>query len=293
MKRFKIFLVLTFLSFAVSAQVKPIVQDIYAQAGNGPRINVYWTLPKNVRPAITKLLLYRATQPITTYAQIEKMTPIAELSPETTGYTDTISDFNDYYYAVIVCNDRPYDLIMISMNATVTGAHLTAVIPERKIPSYEEPEKLYFDGEKRKTPLPYIDYVEGMNKEQQISDYTAKSTTQFYSSSQNNNTEITPYFFEEDLISPDGGDDFILFEILKTTFVQEKYEESITEFQKLTSLNINKNVLNRTYFYMAEAQFFIGKYDEAVKNFINASQAYPQLTKKWINYSLDKLKLPE
>ena len=132
-----------------------------------------------------------------------------------------------------------------------------------------------------------------MNKEQQISDYTAKSTTQFYSGSQNNNTEITPYFFEEDLISPDGGDDFILFEILKTTFVQEKYEESITEFQKLTSLNINKNVLNRTYFYMAEAQFFIGKYDEAVKNFINASQAYPQLTKKWINYSLDKLKLPE
>ena len=99
MKRFKVFLVLCFLTFAANAQAKPIVQDIFAQAGNGPRINVYWTLPKNVRPAITKLLLYRATQPITTYAQIEKMAPIAELSPETTGYTDTISDFNDYYYA--------------------------------------------------------------------------------------------------------------------------------------------------------------------------------------------------
>ena len=293
MKRFKLFLVIFFLAFSLNAQVKPIVQDIFAQAGNGPRINVYWTLPKNVRPAITKLLLYRATQPITSYSQIEKMLPIAELSPETTGYTDTISDFNDYYYAVIVCNDRPYDLILISMNATVTGAHLTAVVPEKKQYNYEEPEKLYLDGEKRKTPLPYIDYVEGMNSEQQISEYTAKSTTQFYSGSQNNNNEITPYFFEEDLISPDGGDDFILFEILKNTFVQEKYEEAIVELKRLTNLNINKDVQNRTYFYMAEAQFFIGQYDEAVKNFINASSAYPQLTKKWINYSLDKLRLPE
>ncbi|MBO4859845.1 MAG: hypothetical protein J5527_15125 [Treponema sp.] len=293
MKRFKLLFVVFFLAFSLNAQVKPIVQDIFAQAGNGPRINVYWTLPKNVRPAITKLLLYRATQPITSYSQIERMLPIAELSPETTGYTDTISDFNDYYYAVIVCNDRPYDLIMISMNATVTGAHLTAVVPEKKQYNYEEPEKLYLDGEKRKTPLPYIDYVEGLNNEQQISEYTAKSTTQFYSSSQNNYNEITPYFFEEDLISPDGGDDFILFEILKTTFVQEKYEEAVVELKRLTNLNISKAVQNRTYFYMAEAQFFIGQYDEAVKNFINASSAYPQLTKKWINLSLDKLKVPE
>ena len=293
MKRFKVFLVLCFLTFAANAQVKPIVQDIFAQAGNGPRINVYWTLPKNVRPAITKLLLYRATQPITTYAQIEKMTPIAELSPETTGYTDTISDFNDYYYAVIVCNDRPYDLIMISMNATVTGAHLTAVIPERKIPSYEEPEKLYFDGEKRKTPLPYIDYVEGMNKEQQISDYTAKSTTQFYSGTQNNNTEITPYFFEEDLISPDGGDDFILFEILKTTFVQEKYEESIVLLNKLNGTNISESVRNRVLFYIAEAYFFTGDFEEAAKGFVKVAHVYPLQTKIWMNYTLDRIAIPE
>ena len=293
MKKISLIFTLFILFYAINAQSKPIVQDIHAQAGNGPKINVYWTLPKNVRPPITKLQLYRSNQPITSYLQIEKMKPIAELSPETTGYTDTISDFSEYYYAVIAFNDKPYDLIMASINSTVTGAHLTAVTPERKNPEKKQLEKLYLDGEKRKTPLPYIDYVEGLNKEQQISEYTVKSTSQFSSDRRNALEKITPYFFEEDLISPDGGDDFILFEILKTTFVQEKYEQSIPEFQKLTSLNMNKNVLNRTYFYMAEAQFFIGQYDEAVKNFIYVQEAFPQLTKKWINYSLDMLELPD
>lgn len=277
----------------IYAQQKPVVQDIQAQYANGTRINVFWRLPENPKPAISKLRIYRATKPITSYSQIEYMEPLAELSADSTGYTDYVEDFNDYFYAVISCTEKPYDLILVSMNATVTGVHINAVVKSEKNIVSPEKERLYADNELRETPLPYIDFVEGINKEQQISSDTTKSVSQFNSKNDRYSTEVSPYYFEEDLISPDGGDDFILFEILKTTFVQEKYDSAIEELQKITSRNINQDVQNRAYFYMAEALFFTGHYDDAVKNFIVVANAFPQQTKKWINIALDKMIIPQ
>jgi len=219
--------------FYVSAQNNPIVQDIQSQVGNGAKINVFWTLPKNPKPAITKLLLYRNTRPITSYEQIKGLKPLAELSPQTTGYTDSVKDFNDYFYCVISYTNKPCELVFISMNTTVSGCHLTPVVVKPPKEEKAAPEKIYEKDQLRETPLPYIDYIEGVNQEHQISEDTAFSTSQFSSKDYGKETPINPYFFEEDLISPDGGDDYLLFDILKNTFVQEKYEESILELENL------------------------------------------------------------
>lgn len=291
-KAFALFFSLFFLSCFAFAQNKPIVQDIQAQVGTGTKINVFWTLPENPKPAINKLLLYRSTRPITSISQIKKMLPLAELSNQTTGYTDNVDDFNDYYYCVISYTDKIYDLILISVNTTVNGVHLNPVVVKPKKAEKIEKEKLYAEDEMRDTPLPFIDYVEGLNKEQQISSDTAASASQFYSKKNNESQIVSSYFFEEDLISPDGGDDFLLFEILKTTFVQEKYEEAVNELRKLTNRNINRTVQNRAYFYMGEAQYFLGEYDEAVRSFLLVTKDFPYETKKWINLSLDAMTIP-
>lgn len=97
------------------------------------------------------------------------------------------------------------------------------------------------------------------------------------------------YIFEEDLISPDGGDDYLLFEILKTTFVQKKYHQAITQIKRLTGTNISNSTRDRAYFYMGEANYFLGNYDEAVKCFVKVQQAYPNLTKKWVDSALDRI----
>ena len=291
-KIYAVLLIILSVSFGAFAQSNPVVQDIQAQTGYGNRINVFWTLPQNTKPAITKLVLYRNTMPITSYSQVKKLFPIAELTPAATGFTDYVFDFNDYFYCVISYTDKPYDMVLISMNSTVNGVHLSPVALSSEKNKAEVPEKLYLDGEKRETPLPFIDYVEGMNKDQIISKSTVDATSQFQSKAYGEKKEISPYFFEEDLISPDGGDDFLLFEILKTTFVQEKYEEAIVELKKLTSRNITESVQNRAYFYMAEAQFFTEEYDDCVRTFLLITKAYPSETKKWINLALDNLAIP-
>ena len=156
-------------------------------------------------------------------------------------------------------------------------------------------EKLYTDGTLRETPLPFINYVEGQGQgDTLISDEIAKSATQFSGySSKSGRTPVSPYFFEEDLISPDSGDDFLLFEVLKNTFVQEKYEEAIVLLNKLNGTNISESVRNRVLFYIAEAYFFTGDFEEAAKCFVKVAHVYPLQTKIWMNYTLDRIALPE
>ena len=296
MKRvFVILILLLTTTFFIYSQNKPIVTDIQAVPAKGTRINVYWTLPQNPEPKITKLLIYRDTRPISSYNQLAGAYFLAELEPETCGYTDTLTDYNDYFYAVIAFTDRPYDLILVSMNSTVEGVHLIAPEPKDIEPKKKPEEKLYTDGAMRETPLPFISYVEGQGQEDsRISDEVAKAASQFSAlSTKSSRTPVTPFFFEEDLISPDSGDDFLLFEVLKNTFVQEKYEEAIVLLNKLNGTNISQSVRNRVNFYMAQSYFFTGDFEQAAMLFAKTAQAFPLQTKIWMNYTLDRIALPE
>ena len=283
------------IAASLCAQNKPIVTDIQAVAAKGTRINIYWTLPQNPEPQITKLLIYRDTRPISSYNQLSSAYFVAELPAEACGYTDSVMDYNDYFYAVIAFTDRPFDLILVSMNSTVDGVHLIAPQQKDIEPKKKSDEKLYTDGTLRETPLPFINYVEGQGQgDTLISDEIAKSATQFSAySSKSGRTPVSPYFFEEDLISPDSGDDFLLFEVLKNTFVQEKYEEAIVLLNKLNGTNISESVRNRVLFYIAEAYFFTGDFEEAAKCFVKVAHVYPLQTKIWMNYTLDRIALPE
>ena len=294
-KSFFVAVIFFALSFCLNAQNKPIVTDIQAVPAKGTRINIYWTLPQNPEPAITKLLIYRDTRPISSYNQLAGAYFLAELPAESCGYTDTVGDYNDYFYAVIAFTDRPFDLILVSMNSTVEGVHLIAPEPKDIEPKKKPEEKLYTDGAMRETPLPFISYVEGQGQEDSlISEEVAKSATQFSAlSTKSSRTPVQPYFFEEDLISPDSGDDFLLFEVLKNTFVQEKYEESIVLLNKLNGTNISESVRNRVLFYIAEAYFFTGDFEEAAKGFVKVAHVYPLQTKIWMNYTLDRIAIPE
>ena len=295
----KLFVTITFLFVvlvAAFAQNKPIVTDIQAAPAKGTRINIYWTLPQNPEPAIKKLLIYRDTRPISSYNQLAGAYFLAELPAETCGYTDRVGDYNDYFYAVIAYTDRPYDLILVSMNSTVEGVHLIAPEPKDIEPKQKPEEKLYTDGTMRETPLPFINYVEGQGQgDTLISDEVAKTTASQFSAStaKTSRTPVQPYFFEEDLISPDSGDDFLLFEVLKNTFVQEKYEEAIVLLNKLNGTNISESVRNRVLFYIAEAYFFTGDFEEAAKCFVKVAHVYPLQTKIWMNYTLDRIAIPE
>lgn len=271
---------------------RPLVRDIQARAGSGTKVRITWQLPKNAEPEIESFLLYRTTEQITSFSQLKKIQPITALSPDRAGYTDQLSDLRDYFYTVISqTKEGPYDLVLLSFNSTVTGVHLIAKKQTEAPAAEEAPEKIYPDGSLRKTPLPFIDMIEGMDAEPLVSDSTANRVNSLTggNSKSSKNALLTPYIFEEDLVSPDGGDEYLLFEILKASFVTKKYKECIENLNHLIGTNISTDTRNRAYFYLGQSQYFSRNYEEAVRNFVKVQAAFPTLSKKWLEDSLDRI----
>ena len=282
---------LLFFSFILFAE-KPIVRDIQAEAGKGNKINIFWTLPENPEKEISSFFIYRDTRQIASYAQIKNISPIAQIDSNFSGYTDLVKDYNDYFYCVLaVTKDLsvPYDLILLSFNSTVKGVHIS-MNTQQKEPQKQEKEKLYYEGTLRETPLPFIDIVENsLQPEPTVSEEAAFAAQTLTNKTKKREPVLKPYIFEEDLISPDGGDDYLLFEILKQYFVHKNYDEAIVQLNKLAGTNIKDSTRSRVYFYIGECEYLTGEYEKAVKSFVKVQDIYPTLARKWINSSLDRI----
>ncbi|MCR4735385.1 MAG: tetratricopeptide repeat protein [Treponema sp.] len=278
------------LSSALFAE-PPLVKDIEAHTSLGTKINITWTIPEDTDKTITKFYLYRTTKPITSYSQLKDINPLTILRAETHFYTDSLKDYNEYFYSIVAVTDKPYEVILPAMNSTIVGVHLTP--PKNKAEKSEEKEeKLYTDGSLRETPLPYLDMLEKDGEFEVISEKAVKTASEFSLSEKDIFADnISPYIFEEDLISPIGGDEYLLFNILKSSFIRKEYTEAINGLSKLLGTRISDKVRNRAYFYTAESYYFTGNYEEAVKYFVKLEQIYPELAKKWINLSLDKISI--
>jgi opacity protein-like surface antigen len=286
--------VLILASFSAAAAARPIVTDISAAEGNGKFIAVSWILPET-ESEVTALLVFRDTQPIASYSQLAGLTPAAVLDSKNTDWEDAVTDYIDYYYAVIAVTGRKrYDIIIPSMNATVNGAHLK-LSPKKAAPDVDASasERLYPEGNMRETPLPYIDLIEGMyTAGTDMGKQTREEAKQLAGKSCGQKAEpLDPYIFEEDLISPDGGDDYFLFDVLKTTFIRKKYDDSAAALGKLLGTNRSEGVTRRAKFYLGESYYFSGRYSDAVKTFLTVSDDYSSLSKKWIDSSLDFMTL--
>ena len=288
MKKLFTFLFLITFTLSLFAQ-RPIVQDITAFSGKGKTININWTLPENPDAEITELLIYRSTEQISSYSDIEKLEPLARLEGWYTNYQDKVEDFKDYFYAVIAVTNAPYKLVIINVNSTVKGAHINPKKITNKKAEKTQEERVYENGKLRETPLPFVSFVEGLNQEGSISEETTEAAKTLSFTKADKDDLLRPFVFEEDLVSPDGGDDYLLFEILKNNFAPKNYEGAIEQLLKLLGTNINENTRNRAYFYIGESYYFLENYNEAIMNFIRVENVFPIQAKRWIDSSLDQL----
>lgn len=276
---------------------RPIVRDLQAVAGTGTRINVTWILPNDTEAPITRLFVYRTLKPVGSFYDISEEKPVATLSAPVSSYVDNVGDYRDYYYSV-TCETRgsEFDIILPSINSTVNGVHLK--LPEKKAEteaSLSGKEKTYSVETLRDMPLPYLDLIESRNRTPlKMSDKALSIARELAMQTDVKKNYISePHVFEEDLISPDSGDDFLLFEILRNYFIQKKYGQTINQLEKLIATNRTKSVTNRAKFYLGESYYFTKHYKEAAITFLSVYDEYPSLTKKWVDSALDMYEIPE
>ena len=184
---------------------------------------------------------------------------------------------------------------MPSINAMVNGVHLK--IPQKKqnnASALSMRERLYSTEEMRETPLPFLDLTGGFGTRKVSMSVKAKASARNLGDMPQAQSAIRDsHIFEDDLISPDGGDDFLLFEILRTTFIQKNYAEAAFELERFLNKNNSPAVENRARFYLGEAYYFMADYQTASKNFIMVYDIFPSAARKWLVSSLDMMQLEE
>lgn len=307
------FIISTSAAFAQST--KSVVTGIKAESSSAKSVTVTWSSPADLK-TVSALLVYRATKPFTGFSQTEKLEPVAILTPNETSYTDTLKNSQVYFYAVVSAlgsatssdselffdeetdtkreysSDNPLlKTVLPGVNATVQGARATR---QKKVKSAiknaEQPRKTYEDGELRETPLPYIDVLDALPAhEPKISAEAKNKTKNLIRKNSRQKPEPLPiHIFEEDLVSPAGGDEYLLFEILKTYFIKKQYSESITQLRKFLAQNRTKEVADRASFYLGESYYYTGNFPSALTRFLALEETYPELSRQWIDSTLDQ-----
>lgn len=305
---------LNFHALLFSQTGRPIVTDIHVSSSNS-KINLEWTLPaKTEGKKVTCFQIYRSTRPITSTSELMSMKPVAEVPYGTVTYIESITDNSEYYYAVIslvkngmqneselyydeeldIKTDQtkgtPYFLVLPGVNATTEGAKIRFVPKkEAAAPKAEEKEPKKYENRLREQPLPYIDVL-GDNAEsnRQINPETKDKALSLLGKTEKKQPEILEvYIFEEDLVSPSGGDEYLLFEVLRSSFIQGNFSKSTADLKRFLAQNRSKKVSDRANFYLGESYYFTGNYPLALSQFLGLEETFPALTHKWIESTLN------
>lgn len=283
-------------AFAQSTS-RPVVDMISATPVSTNKIKVTWKIPRDFNAQ--SILIYKDTAPITS-STIKHLAPEAQLSARTASYIDTVATYKEYFYAVLarMPDGTIYSIVLPSINATVKGAAVEKPANDKML-SEEQLEnaepKVYAEGSIRELPLPYLDIIEDFdrkpsNLKPEVME-AGKELAAGYTAPPKEKLE--PHYFDEDLVSPPGGNDFYLFEILRDYFVKRNYKDSVPALQKFLSVNRSENTTNRAVFYLAQSHYYLGNYRHALTMFLFVEDAYPVLSKKWINSTLDFYTIPK
>lgn len=295
-KQFFIVICVTLLNiFMISAQtVRPIVNNISA-TGQDSLIIISWNLPEDSGLSmIANLEIYRSKTPYTSFSQVKENEKIATLSGTDTLYKDKVSDYFDYYYAIISVqkNGLLYDVIIPSLNSTVYPISRTN---QREIsniqaqPIQQEKIEGIQEGQLRDTPLPFLSLIADDTK---TADEISQETLEFISKLQvSNNTKTKPtlQIFDNEKDSNVTGDNYILYEAVNSFFKREQWKNAETDLITFLKTNHNEDITARANFYLGQCFYFQGKYRDALNCFLASEKIYPAPSKKWIKIVIDDL----
>lgn len=297
MKKLIFILISLILPICAFSQSRPIIENLEANSTELYKIKLTWTLPSMPSPKIEKLYIYRDSKQITSYSQISNLNPIATLDKNSTFYIDNVQNTNEYFYSIIAeTNDGPYKIIIPSINSTLNGImplfKNTSNTSNRNI-QHKETFSIN-QNSKRVFPLPQINFDknnDSKNNKITLGKKAIDAGNELGKGYNKKNYISKIHVFEEDLICPEGGDEYFLFRILKESFVKNNFATSVENLTDFLSVYRNKETTSRAIFYLAESYYFSGNYEKAIYHFLAVKDIYPELTKKWLDSSLDLYKL--
>lgn len=285
---------LPFFSFSDDfSSSKPIVTDINAEKISVNKITLKWKTPDDFNAA--SIAIFRDTKEISTTASILSMKPVADVPAKTNTFTDTLSNFGEYFYALLA-RDKDgnlFDVVIPGTNATLTSVKLEN--PARDDKTQNPIEAQYQPSYLRNLPLPYLDLISDIDRKPTTFSVEAMKDARTLSGKYYNKKPglLEEYVFEEDLVCAPNGDDYYLFQSLKDYFIKKDYKSSVADLKRFLSVRREPYTALRATFYLGESEYFSRNYKSALQIFLFLDDVFPELSKYWIDSTLDLYEMPE
>lgn len=184
-------------------------------------------------------------------------------------------------------------MLFPTVNATVKAVSL--IPPDDYIEDVNEPEEQYVPGFLRELPLPYLDLISDLDIPPTKLSAKVKSEGRKLAGKYavKKPVILNPYIFEEDLVLSPEGDDYFLFESLKNYFIKRDYKGSVKDLRSFLSITREPAVMIRAVFYLAQSHYYCKNYRKALELFLFIEDELPELSKKWIDSTLDFYQIPK
>lgn len=299
MKKLLTVLIVTFISHVVFAQARPVASDISVVPREGG-INIKWLINYETNPKVTGFVIFRDTKQFSSYDQITEKNMIAELASNVNEYFDETKDFKEYFYIVFANTENGiYKMILPALNTNMSGVRAkkksqsneTVLSPSDT--STKQNNKFADPSEKmRNIPLPKAQLTGAQKQAGQFGEKAMNAPKDLAKDYINKKNKITKmHIFEEDLVCPEGGDEYFLFKILKSTFAKKDFKNAIIQLNDFLRVNHSQEIINRTNFYLGESYYFTKDYQNALYKFLEVQNEYKELSQKWIDSSLDLIEI--
>ena len=279
---------------------RPLVYDINATPYSQDQIKISWLLPDYLlekNNSNINIILYRTTQSVFGSDSLKNTEPLAVLPFPTTSYIDTVLEPVDYYYSAMLKIEaqKEYLLVIPSVNTTITGCKpLPKEVKTAEIKTTEQKEETLPQkkGELRELPLPYLSLIQNQDISSVITQET-ESLAITLAKIKANKEKIKPHIFRNEQTDNLYGEELILKDIIQDYFVKDYYKETILLLNGFLQLNRGKEITERSIFYLGEAYFYTGNYNQALKAFLLVQKSFPELTNQWIQQTLDMFSIPK
>lgn len=288
-------LIIVLCSNLFALDYRPLISNLEVRSSeNNTEIVLTWNqIPDQVAEKIQNLLVYRSTTAFCKASQLTEDNLIATLQITETTFSDTVKDYKNYYYAIIaeLTDSSLYDIMIPSVNTTVYPVGLAAKEDIPVLPVSEEEKKPSISSSGlREAPLPYLQVLPNQAEEntETIPDQVLNKANTLIKSTVIRKLPTPDIFPEEKEDRGTMGDDYILFSIIDAFFTRGDWKSANNELEKFIQMNRDEKVLSRAYYYLGQANYFLGNTQAALSYFMKAEKEFSHQSKKWIQEVLSQ-----
>ncbi len=301
MKKLSIFILFyVCISLCTAQEARPMVTNITVSSVlKDGQVTINWFVSQEAANQIQELLVYKVSGSIIKPVTLSSTQPIASLPALTTQYTDVLSDYKEYYYAIVAIDTKGnlYDVLIPTVNTTdspVIRARIATPVVKAEVIQQQEVvsprPQANISSPQRERPLPVLQINEEIEKNDVpiITEQTLLNTNSFHNITQNSS-----YFTSEILpVDQNGqnatGDDYTIFYIVDTYISKGDWKTAEAELEKFLQTNRSKTTTARANFYLAQAKYFNQDYRTSLFFFQQAKKVYPLQSNKWIEEVLNR-----